>query len=100
MYSRLESLVAFAHIVIIYQETPTLCLTGRTEQLCGERGPAPRSHMGGERGRNELDTKVKSPLGGHQVVTKCVSRRLFVSTPYLCCPIELQAVLQLEFIIL
>lgn len=33
-------------------------------------------------------------------VTKCISHRPFVSTSYLCCPIELQAVLQLEFIIL
>lgn len=65
--SQSEKLVAFSHIVTIClsRTSPTLYLTGRTEQLCGVRGPAPGSHMGGRAGTNW--TKVKSPLGGHQV---------------------------------
>ena len=57
------------------------------EQLCGEGSPAPGSRVGGGH-------QGQVPLKGHQVVGQAQS------TAYLCCPIELQAVLQLEFIIL
>lgn len=56
-------------------------------ELCGEGSPAPGSRVGG--GHQGL-----VPLKGRQVVGQAQS------AAYLCCPIELQAVLQLEFIIL
>lgn len=81
-------------IIYLSRTSPTLHLTGQNNNVGKEA-----QHQGVTWGKGQEQTGHQGQVSALDV-TKCYSRRPFVSTSYLCCPIELQAVLQLEFIIL
>lgn len=91
-----KSSCLFLQWLFLYQE-PLLLRTWRTGQNNSVEKEA--QHQGVMWGEGKVQTGHEGQVSALEV-TKCVSRRQFVSTSYLCCPIELQAVLQLEFIIL